>query len=275
MISDIDKRENPNKKNYPKEEIDVAYKFSSKIYKEMGDYIKAIVLFGSTARKTKTKGDIDILIVLDDVSIVLSPELMEAYKVISQKIIGEISRRLHVTTLKYSTFFELSKAGDPIAINILRDGVPLLDTGFFEPYQSLLSQGRIRPTRESVMVYHNKASNTVENSKRHLLSAVMDLYWAVVDSAHAALMSVGEIPPSPMHIADLVEEKFVKPGHLDKKYASIVRNFYKLSKMITYRELREVKGSEYDNHLRDALEFLEKMDEFVLDKKKKSASKKK
>jgi len=266
LISNIEKRENPNKKNYENSDLDIAYKFSSKIYKELGDYIKAIVLFGSTARKAKDKGDIDLLIVLDDVSIVLSAEMMEAYKVISQKIIAEISKKLHITTLKYSTFWELSKAGDPIAINILRDGVPLLDSGFFEPIQLLLKQGRIRPTREAVMVYHSKSDNSLESSKRHVLSAIFDLYWAAIDMAHAALMSVGQSPPSPLHVADMIDTYFVKPGHVDKRYASIMRNLYKMSKMITHREIGEVKGSEYDTYLKDTRDFISVMEKFVTKK---------
>jgi uncharacterized protein (UPF0332 family)/predicted nucleotidyltransferase len=267
MISKIEKKENPNKDNYDSEDLDIAYKFSAKIYKEIGDYAKAIVLFGSTARKTKhkVKGDIDILIVMDDVSVELSPEMMEAYKIISQRIIADISKKLHITTLKYSTFWELTKAGDPIAINIMRDGVALIDSGFFAPLQMLLHQGRIRPTREAVLVYYNKASMAVDSAKRHVLGAVTDLYWSAIDAAHAALMSIGEAPPSPMHVADMIDEHFVKPGHLDKKYGAIMRNFYKLSKMISYREINEISGSEYDGYLKDAKEFIKAMSKFVLD----------
>lgn len=263
MISKIEKKENANKNLYVPSDLDVAYKFSSQIYKELGDYIKAIVLFGSTARKTNTKGDIDILIVLDDVQTQLSPEMMEAYKIISQKIIGEISKKLHITTLKYSTFWELTKAGDPIAINIMRDGVALLDSGFFEPLQMLLVQGRIRPTREAVMVYYNKANMAVDSAKRHMLQAVTDLYWSAIDSAHAALMSIGQSPPSPMHVADLLDEHLVNPGHLDKKYSTSMRNFYKLSKMISYREIREIKGDEFDKYLNEAKEFIQAMEKFI------------
>ncbi|OVE74697.1 hypothetical protein BVX95_01325 [archaeon D22] len=266
MISDIEKKENPNKKNYDTSDLDLAYKFSAKIYKEMGDYIKAIVLFGSTARKNKTKGDIDILIVLDDVQITLTPEMMEAYKIISQKIIVEVSKKLHITTLKYSTFFELTKAGDPIAINILRDGVPLIDSGFFEPFQLLLMQGRIRPTREAVMVYYNKANSSINAAKGRLLSALTDLYWSAIDISHAALMSIGQSPPSPLHVADMIDEHFVKPGHIDKKYSLIMRNFYKLSKMISYRELGEIKGQEFDMYLSQAQEFIKVMEKFVIEK---------
>ena len=127
----------------------------------------------------------------------------------------------------------------------------------------LLNQGRIRPTREAVMVYHNKSKMAVDSAKRHVLTAITDLYWAAIDVSHAALMNIGQSPPSPFHVADMIEEYFIKPKHIDKKYGAIVRNFYKLSKMISYREIKEITGQEYDQHLEDVSNFIKIMEKFV------------
>ena len=203
----IQQRENPNKNNYSKEEFDTAYRFAKKVYKEFGNFIKAIVLFGSAARKTGSgKGDIDILVVVNDVTTVITGEMVEAYRVIMERLVNETSQRLHVTTLKLTNFWEYIRKGDPIGINLLRDGVSLVDSGFFDPLQALLYQGRIRPTWESVWTYFSRAPQTLHNSKWHILQATIDLYWAVIDAAHAALMKIGEIPPSPGHVADMLEE---------------------------------------------------------------------
>jgi len=109
-----------------------------------------------------------------------------------------------------TSFWEYIRNGDPIAINILRDGVALIDTGFFEPLQVLLRRGRIRPTQESIWLYFIRAPNTLHNSKWHILQATLDIYWACVDACHAALMKIGETPPTPEHVADLLEDKLVK-----------------------------------------------------------------
>ena len=45
---------------YPEAEFKLAKDFSTKLYKEFGDFIKAIVLFGSAAKKKKNIEDIDI-----------------------------------------------------------------------------------------------------------------------------------------------------------------------------------------------------------------------
>jgi predicted nucleotidyltransferase len=264
MQFEIKKKDNLIKHNYIPADLEVAYRFSEGVYKECGDLVKGIILFGATARKEKhPDGDIDIMIVIDDVTLFLTNELMETYKIIVGKKVAEISRRIHVTTLKFTSFWEYIRAGDPIGINILRDGVALMDTGFFDPLQRLLYQGRIRPSKESVYVYFARAPQTLSNSKWHLLQATIDLYWAVIDSAHAALMSLGEVPPSPDHVADLLQVSLVQKRLLEPEYVSTMRLFYKLMKMITHRELKEISAQEYDNYFKEADRFVKQMQRII------------
>ena len=65
----------------------------------------------------------------------------------------ESSEKLHITTLKFTSFWEYIRAGDPVGVNILREGMALIDSGFFEPMQQLLIQGKMRPSPEAVWVY--------------------------------------------------------------------------------------------------------------------------
>ena len=264
MKFDLPRKEHPNLEKYEKHDIDLSYKFANELYREMGGLIKAVVIFGSSARKrTTAKSDIDLLVILDDLTISLSPEVVEAYRVIVNKLIVKVSTRLHITTLRFTSFWEYMRNGDPIGINILRDGVAMIDAGFFEPLQALLKKGRIRPTSESIWTYYVRAPNTLHNSKWHLIQATLDLYWAVIDAAHAALMRHGEIPPTPEHVADLLEEKLVKKKLLERKYVAIMRNFYKTMKMITHREIIEIKGAEYDRYFKEAEEFVKRMRDFI------------
>ncbi|MBW2971395.1 nucleotidyltransferase domain-containing protein, partial [Candidatus Woesearchaeota archaeon] len=214
------------------EDLELAYKFTNRIYKEYGDFLKGVVLFGSAARKQKEPNDIDILIIVDDVSLQLTQEVAETYRIILEKVIVDLSTRLHVTSLRLSSFWEYIRVGDPIGINMLRDGMPLLDTGIFRPMQLLLNQGRIRPSPESIWTYFTRAPTTLHNSRWHLMQASLDLYWAVIDSAHAALMKLDEIPPSPDHIAEMLDKKLVQKGHVNKKCIITMKKFYKLSKQI-------------------------------------------
>ena len=264
MKFDIPKKEHPNLERYYKEDVDTAYRFANELYKELGSFIRAVVIFGSTARRTKQPGgDIDILIVIDDLMMSLTPEVLEAYRLIVQKCIVKTSTKLHITTLRFTAFWEYMRNADPVAINLLRDGVALIDSGFFDPLQALLKKGRIRPTQESVWTYYSRAPTTLNNSKWHMLQAVLDLYWAVIDSAHAALMKIGEIPPTPEHVADLMEQKLVRKKLIEHKYVITMRNFYRLMKMITHREVIEIKGEEFDKYHKIAEEFVHRMRRFI------------
>ena len=95
------------------------------------------------------------------------------------------------------------------------------------------------------------------------MQATLDLYWAVIDAAHAALMHIGETPPSPEHAADLLEKRLVNEHKLAQKYADTMRKFYKLMKGITHREIKEVKGEEYDSYLEEAEEFVNRIQELI------------
>ncbi len=260
----VQKKENENVHKYPTEDIKIAQQFAQHLKNELGDFLISVVVFGSTARREETvKSDIDVLVISDDASFQLNDALIEAYRLIVEKLVVRISRKLHVTSMTFTSFWEYMKAGDPVAINILRDGVALIDIGFFDPLQRLLKQGKIRPSEESVWRYFGRAPRTLLNSRWHLLQATLDLYWAVIDAAHAALMRKNEVPPTPDHVADVLERVFVKPKQLEKKYVDTMRKFYRLSKMITHREIKEVKGAEYEHYYREADEFVKRMKKII------------
>lgn len=258
----VEERPHFNIPHYSQDDYNLANAFTDAIKKELTEYLKAVVLFGSTVKPTVKEKiyekDIDILLIIDDVVNVLSPEFITAYRVIVEKTAANISKRFHITTLKLTRFWDYIRTGDPIIVNILRDGVSLYDTGFYQPAQALLFQGRIRPTKESIWSYYVRAPITITNSEWHVLQAVLDLYWAVIDAGHAALMKHGEMPPSPAHVGELLTKK------LDNKEAGKTADFfYSLSKRITHREIQKITGTEYDTYKKQALKFIEQMKKVI------------
>ena len=259
----LKKKDKPKFHEYSKEDLELARAFAKKAYREFGVFIKSIVLFGSAARREELgQGDVDVLVVVDDVTYALTAEAVEAYRIIMQNHISEVSERIHLTTMKFTNFWDYARNGDPVAVNILRDGVALIDTGFFDPMQLLLYQGRIRPSHEAVWTYFARAPNTLHNSKWHVMQGTIDLYWAVIDAAHAALMKAGEIPPSPSHVADYLD-KLAGKGLIKKRYAGIMRDFYKVSKDITHRNIKSITGPQYDQLYLKAKDFIDEMRRFI------------
>ncbi len=265
----VQKKERPKQTTrYTKTEVDIAYSFAKSIYKEFDRFCKAIVLFGSSAKKTASESsDIDILVIVDDVSFQMTPEVVEAYRVITENTVARVSRRLHITTLKFTSFWEFIRVGDPIGINMLREGIALIDTGFFSPLQMLLYQGRIRPTKEAVMAYYSRVPQTMHNSKWHIMQGCLDLYWAAIDAAHASIMKLGEMPENPGRVAELINEKLVVPGHINKRCTRIMQQLYDTSKKILHRDIKEITGTEYDRLQRETKFFVDEIKRFMLKKK--------
>jgi uncharacterized protein (UPF0332 family) len=268
MQFSIEKKKNENIFKYPTDDLKLAQEFAQKLKNELGDFLIGVVVFGSAARKVQTdKSDIDVLVISDDISFKLTDALVEGYRVIIENIIASTSAKLHVTSMTFTSFWDYMRAGDPVATNILRDGVALIDIGFFTPMQELLKQGRIRPTEESIWRYFGRAPRTLINSRWHVLQGTLDLYWAVIDSAHAALMRVGETPPSPDHAADMLDHALVKKRKLEPKYVDTMRKFYVLSKKITHRDVKEISGADYDKYLTEAKAFVHRMKRIVEENK--------
>ncbi|MBI4016847.1 MAG: hypothetical protein HY363_04090 [Candidatus Aenigmarchaeota archaeon] len=268
MEFQIKEKHHFNIPNYGAEEYKLSVQFADAIKKELGDFLKALILFGSSAREPSAKEqiyerDIDVLLIIDDIVRVLSPEYITTYRIIVEQTAARISKRFHINTLKLTRFWDYIRTGDPLIVNILRDGVPLHDSGFFKPAQALLYQGRITPTKESIWSYYVRAPITINNSEWHVLQATLDLYWAVIDSAHAALMKAGVVPPSPGHVADMIAKILVPKGLVDKSAVKTMDFFYHLNKRISHREIQKITGAEYDTYKKQAENFVMKMKKII------------
>lgn len=263
MKYNIHKKHSKTKQKYSTANIDLVYKFSKEIHEELGDLVKAIILFGSAARKKQDVNDIDVLLILDDVSIRLVPELVQTYRIIVEKAVQKTSPKIHVTSMKFTSFWEYIRSGDPIAVNIVRDGYAIYDTGFFEPIQMLLFQGRIRPSNEALWSYFNRGKSLISSSQKRIMEAVMDLYWGAMDLGHSALMSINEVPVSPEHVPDLLEDKLVKSKLISKKIPRTLRKLYSYNKKITSGKIKEISGADFDYLLKETKNYFEEINRFI------------
>ncbi len=258
-------------KNVPtlqlKKESDIAMDFATKAYQRFDKLIKSVVLFGSTAKQTTVTGsDIDIIILLDDVAINWDEELIAWYREELEKIIkaNPYQMALHVNTVKLSTWWEDLMRGDPVVLNVLRYGEAMIDmAGFFNPLKSLLLKGKIRSTPEAIYSALQRAPVHIVRSKISVLNSIEGLYWAMVDSAHAALIAANVPPASPEHIAIDLKTTFVDEKKLNMKYVVWYRDLLVLHKKIDHGEIKELRGIEIDAWQDRAEEFLDVMAQIV------------
>ena len=252
-----------------KKESDIAMDFATRAYKKFDKIIKSVVLFGSAAKQsTVTGSDIDIVVIIDDVTINWDQELTAWYREELEKLIKNNSYQasLHINTIKLSTWWEDLMRGDPVIVNILRYGEAMIDlAGFFDPLKSLLIRGKIKSTPEAIYSALQRAPQHIARSKFAELSAIDGLYWAMVDSSHAALIAANVSPASPEHIPGDLKENFVNTGKLKMKYVVWYRDLLVLHKKIAHGEVKDLKGIEIDDWQKRAEEFLQVMANLVND----------
>ena len=252
-----------------KSEHEIAMDFAVKAYKKFDKIIKSIALFGSlTKKKIEAGSDIDIIILIDDASIRWDQELIAWYREELEKLIkaNPYQGVLHINTIKLTTWWEDLIRGDPLVMNILRNGETLVDmAGFFEPLKYLLLDGKIKATPEAVYSCLQRAPMHISRGKSFELSAVDGFYWSMVDSAHAALIAAQVNPPSPEHIARDLKETFVDTGKLKMKYVLWFKDFHFLHKQISNGHIKDLKAVEIDILQQRAEEFLEIMARLVND----------
>lgn len=242
------------------QERDIAYDFATKVYEKFDKIVKSIILFGSTAKRISASGsDIDIIMIIDDCSIQWDNELIAWYREELGKLIAANPYRkaLHINTVRLSTWWNDMLIGDPVVINIIRWGEALIDFGgFFNPLKVLLQQGKIKSTPESIYTALQRAPLHMLRSKASVMNAIEGLYWACVDSAHAALIAAKQVPPSPEHITEMLKTEFADKNLLDEKYIVWYRDLYILAHKILHGTVTEIKGREIDL-------WTERTDEFV------------
>jgi predicted nucleotidyltransferase/uncharacterized protein (UPF0332 family) len=267
------KRVKKEVQNFPtlkiKKEKDIALDFATKVYKKFDKIVKSVILFGSSAKQTNVPGsDIDIVIIIDDVTINWDQELIAWYREELEKIVkaNPYTQPLHINTIKLSSWWEDLLRGDPVVINILRYGEALIDFGgFFEPLKMLLIKGKIKSTPEAIYSALQRAPQHLIRSKISELNSIEGIYWAMVDAAHAALIAANMQPASPEHIAADLKEVFVNNGKLNMKYVVWYRDLHLLHKRIAHGEIKELKGVEIDKWQEKAQEFLNVMNQIVKD----------
>ncbi|MBU3923502.1 MAG: nucleotidyltransferase domain-containing protein [Nanoarchaeota archaeon] len=248
-------------------EREIASDFAVKVYEKFDRMIKSIVLFGSSARAASVPGsDIDIIIIIDDVSVNWDQELVAWYREELGKVIqaNPYAKALHINTIKLSTWWDDMMRGDPVVINVLRYGDALIDHGgFFNPLRVLLKEGKLKSTPESIYTLLQRAPGHLMRARQSMLAVVDGLYWTMVDAAHAALISAKVMPSSPEAIPDVLRETFVDKKKLNKKYVGYYMEVHKLAKEIIHGKVTSVKGKVLDELYWEADAFLGEMARIV------------
>ena len=238
---------------------DVILNFSKDLIEKVDGLVKSIVLFGSyVENKENEKSDIDLLIIIDDVYAKdLNITVPFYFDNLNKILADEKYKKIHVTTLTLSKFWEMILNGDPLVLDILRKGEPIIDpAGIFGSLKKMLENGLIKTSPEYLEIMKKRAEEGINYANLMLIKAFESLYNSVVTISQYYLIKNNINIYSPEEILNKFEELKKK-----RKISSEVYNYYK--KVYEYMkkiEHREVKNVDLDL-LKEFLDGFEKYKE--------------
>ncbi len=257
---------------FRKKQLALANRFKDEILRKHKNIVKAIVLFGSFTRGDfHEKSDIDMLVVIDDVTARLTPEMKDDFDDYLYNVAKKISENMTVQPAwMLSEFWDMARIGHPLLFTIVRDGWALYDTGFFIPVRKLLELGKIPTTLEAVEKFMETAPqkiNRVETAKLYMVAE--DLFYSMLNSSQAVLMYMGQNPPSPKHTPIVVKEALVDQKLLEENYLSDLQSVIDFRKAVEHKEVKDITGQQLDDYIQKAKQYVSRMEQLLLQLQKK------
>ena len=257
---------------FRKKQLALANRFKEEVLKRYKNIVKAIVIFGSFTRQDfHEKSDIDMLVVIDDVTARFTPEMKDDFDDRLYDIAKSISENMTVQPAwLLSEFWDMARIGHPLLFTIVRDGWALYDTGFFIPVRKLLELGKIPTTLEAVEKFMETAPqkiNRVETAKLYMVAE--DLYYSMLNSSQAVLMYIGQNPPSPKHTPIDVKEHLVADNLLEENYLRDLENVIEFRKQVEHKEVKDITGQQLDEFIQKAKQYVSRMEQLLLQLQKK------
>jgi len=224
---------------------DIILNFSKDLIEKVDGLVKSIVLFGSYAEnKESEKSDIDLLIIIDDIyANDLNITVPFYFDNLNKLLADEKYKKIHVTTLTLSKFWEMILNGDPLVLDVLRKGEAMIDpAGIFGSLKKMLENGLIKTSPEYLEIMKKRAEEGINYANLMLIKAFESLYNSVVTISQYYLIKNNINIYSPEDILNKFEELKRK-----RKISTEVYNYYKkVYEYMKKMEHREVKNIDLD-----------------------------
>lgn len=245
-----------------KRRAEIVKEFSKKLLDKYGKYVKSIVVWGSVARDEFThESDIDLIVLVDDTlkdfNSKKEEEIEEFIHDLAKKVDDKLSPQPPWTI---TSFMKMVRDFAPLAYAVLKDGIPVYDTGFFLTNKRLLDMGEIRATPEAAERRMRTVPKRLLRAKQAKLWLIAeDVYYAMIGAEESVLMYLGRGPPDPIHAAEVCDEYLAKVGLLEKKYIKYLKDVVNFRKKVEHREIKDINGSEIDEYIKKGEEFVKRM----------------
>lgn len=248
--------------------MDAAEKFQEEVMDEHEEWIKAIVAVGSVTRdEFSSESDLDLIVFIDDTKEEMSKKKKKEIEKTCKKVAdecGETKSGNHIIHPQppwtITEYWDMMRRGAPLAHSITQDGVPLYDTGFFEPIKRLYKMGRLPATRHSAEKRMSKVPKRLRRAERmKLLIVAKDIYRAMTSSLQAVLVYMGEETPAPKQLASKARERLVKNDLVDEKFIEDYEEVYDIYKGVEHNDVDGMSGEDVDEYIEKGKEFAKEM----------------
>ncbi len=247
--------------------MQAAEEFSDKLNDKLGDKVKVVAVWGSVAKgEHGHESDIDTLVILDDTKLKKDVP-KDARNKIKKKVTNlakETDDRITIQYFPFLTeFWDSLRKGEPLAIEAVRHGEPVYDTGIFMPAKRLLQRGKIKATRETVKKRLKMAAAGYKKAEKNFRSSIPHkLEQVMANAGQAPIMLVGKNPPPKEKVPEVLEEMFVEKDMLEEEYIEIAQQLYDFGDK-GEKHPEEVTGEEVEENLENADDFVRRMHKLV------------
>ncbi|MBW6462002.1 MAG: nucleotidyltransferase domain-containing protein [DPANN group archaeon] len=265
---------NNEKKEISKEEsqkkrLETAQNFAKEVQKEFKNSLKAVVVYGSTAKgKHKETSDIDTFVIIDDTKLEneIPAEVKEKISADLRRIAAKIDKDITIQAFMFLTeFWESVRSVEPLIMEILRFGIPVYDVGIYMPAKRMLQRGMLPTTNEAVAKRIHIAPQHLKMAEYRIKSGAHFMEQAMAAAGQAPLMLIGKVPPGKEDVPKELIFHFVDKKLLDAKYGEMAQNIHDFAKEIEHAEKKEIKnlGKRTDKYLKMTDEFIKEMQELL------------
>ncbi|MBW6451972.1 MAG: nucleotidyltransferase domain-containing protein [DPANN group archaeon] len=280
-----DTKDDTNKKILTTEEsqrlrFEIAQKYAKELAKEFKKSLKAVVVYGSTARGDhKETSDIDTFVIIDDTKLEndIPAEVKDRIWADLRKIAAKIDKNITIQAFMFLTeFWESIRSVEPLVMVVLRNGIPVFDVGVFMPAKRMLQRGKLPTTMEAVSKRIHIAPQHLKMAQYRVKSAAHYLEQAMAAAGQAPLMFIGKIPAGKEATSKQLKHYFVEQKLLEQKYVDYADKIHKFAKEMEHDDdeanLKGL-GVKVDEHIEICDQFVKRMVELlkVLEQKKKSS----
>ncbi|MDD4354252.1 MAG: nucleotidyltransferase domain-containing protein, partial [Candidatus Nanoarchaeia archaeon] len=233
-------------------------------------YILSIILVGSTSRGTMHEhSDVDISFVIDDTDVkkMSRHEVLARLRGMILEMAAKTGFEFNIQVYLLTDFWQALRDTQPVIFSMVRDGVPLYDTGMFMPWRTLLKTGKMKPSPESVDQFFKTGRLLIEDVNNSIKEIVIErLFLSMFNPAQAATMLVG-IPPTHHGDTPKVFKKYFVDEYklIEPKYVEYLTEILELRKGVEYGKIKDISPEKFLEQMKHAKDFQDRMDKLFKD----------